>query len=169
MQFSTFSFPSYVQLITSLKDLLRVYLNTTYFIENWKFVAENNKKNNFWITVHSPKYCTFALIHCSYLMNSIWTVKEALVKNKKKKKKKKTKQIADAKRIISIQTHTKYPFGKGYFHQLILLFSLFLLLFMSLTTLFSTCKDSICNDPKFVLGSNVKGPNNKFVDSGLKG
>ena len=26
------------------------------------------------------------------------------------------------------------------------------------------CKDSICNDPKFVLGPNVKGPNNKFVE-----
>ena len=24
------------------------------------------------------------------------------------------------------------------------------------------CKDSICNDPKLVLGSNVKGPNNKI-------
>ena len=26
------------------------------------------------------------------------------------------------------------------------------------------CKDSICNDLKFVLGSNVKDPNNKFVE-----
>ena len=31
------------------------------------------------------------------------------------------------------------------------------------------CKDSICNDPKLILSSNVKGPNNKFVESGLKG
>ena len=28
--------------------------------------------------------------------------------------------------------------------------------------LFNWCKDSICNDPKLVLGSNVKGPNNKI-------
>ena len=25
-----------------------------------------------------------------------------------------------------------------------------------------SCKDSICNDPKLVLGSYVKGPNNKI-------
>ena len=31
------------------------------------------------------------------------------------------------------------------------------------------CKDSICNDPKLVLGSYIEGPNNKFVESGLKG
>ena len=31
-----------------------------------------------------------------------------------------------------------------------------------------SCKDSICNDPKLILGSYVKGPNNKFVESGLK-
>ena len=30
------------------------------------------------------------------------------------------------------------------------------------------CKDSICNDPKFVLGSNVKGSNNKFVERGYQ-
>ena len=30
------------------------------------------------------------------------------------------------------------------------------------------CKDLICNDPKLVLGSNAKGPNNKFVESGYK-
>ena len=30
------------------------------------------------------------------------------------------------------------------------------------------CKDSICNDPKLVLGSIVKGPNNKFVERGYK-
>ena len=29
-------------------------------------------------------------------------------------------------------------------------------------------KDSICNDPKLVLGSNAKGPNNKFVERGYK-
>lgn len=34
--------------------------------------------------------------------------------------------------------------------------------------LFCTCKDSICNDPKFVLGSNVKGPNNKFIERGCQ-
>ena len=33
----------------------------------------------------------------------------------------------------------------------------------------ANCKDSICNDPKLVLGSYVKGPNNKFVERGLKG
>ena len=33
----------------------------------------------------------------------------------------------------------------------------------------ANCKDSICNDPKFVLGSNVKGPNNKFVERGCQG
>ena len=31
---------------------------------------------------------------------------------------------------------------------------------------YKACKDLICNDPKFVLGSNVKGPNNKFVEHG---
>ena len=30
------------------------------------------------------------------------------------------------------------------------------------------CKDSICNGLKFVLGSNVKGPNNKFVECGCQ-
>ena len=30
------------------------------------------------------------------------------------------------------------------------------------------CKDSICNDPKFVLGSNVKGSNKKFVERGCQ-
>ena len=33
----------------------------------------------------------------------------------------------------------------------------------------TNCKNSICNDPKMVLGSNVKGSNNKFVESRLKG
>ena len=32
----------------------------------------------------------------------------------------------------------------------------------------SYCKGSICNDPKFVLGSNVKGPNNRFVERGYQ-
>ena len=32
------------------------------------------------------------------------------------------------------------------------------------------CKDSICNDPQVgALGSNTKGPNNKFVENELKG
>ena len=30
------------------------------------------------------------------------------------------------------------------------------------------CKDSICNDPKSVLGSNVKGPNNKICKEWAK-
>ena len=30
------------------------------------------------------------------------------------------------------------------------------------------CKDSICNDPKLVWGSNAKGLNNKFVKRGYK-
>ena len=30
------------------------------------------------------------------------------------------------------------------------------------------CKDSICNDPKLVLGLIAKGPNNKFVERGYK-
>ena len=34
---------------------------------------------------------------------------------------------------------------------------------------YQQCKDSICINLKLVLGSNVKGPNNKFVESGLKG
>ena len=33
---------------------------------------------------------------------------------------------------------------------------------------FVICKDSIGNDPKLVLGSNAKGPNNKFVERGYK-
>ena len=32
----------------------------------------------------------------------------------------------------------------------------------SLPTDGANCGDSICNDPKLVLGSNVKGPNNKI-------
>ena len=32
----------------------------------------------------------------------------------------------------------------------------------------NNCKDSICIDPKLVLGSNAKGPNNKFVEHGYK-
>ena len=31
------------------------------------------------------------------------------------------------------------------------------------------CMDSIYNDPQFVLGLYVTGPNNKFVKGGLKG
>ena len=29
----------------------------------------------------------------------------------------------------------------------------------------ANCKDSICNDPKLVLGSHVKGPNNKICEA----
>ena len=50
----------------------------------------------------------------------------------KKKKKKKTNKQKNAGIIISIQTPSNYSFGKDYFCQLILLFSLFLLLFMGL-------------------------------------
>ena len=32
----------------------------------------------------------------------------------------------------------------------------------------SNCKDSICNDPKLVLGLIAKGPSNKFVERGYK-
>ena len=32
----------------------------------------------------------------------------------------------------------------------------------------SFCRNSICNDPKLVLGSNTKGPNNKFVEREYK-
>ena len=32
----------------------------------------------------------------------------------------------------------------------------------------NNCKDSICNDPKLVLGSIAKSPNNKFVERGSK-
>ena len=32
----------------------------------------------------------------------------------------------------------------------------------------ANCNDSICNDPKLVLGSNIKDPNNKFVEHGYK-
>ena len=30
------------------------------------------------------------------------------------------------------------------------------------------CKDLICNDLKLISGSNVKGPNNKFVERGCQ-
>ena len=30
------------------------------------------------------------------------------------------------------------------------------------------CKDLICIDPRLILGSNAKGPNNKFVERGYK-
>ena len=33
----------------------------------------------------------------------------------------------------------------------------------------ANCKDSICNDPQFVLSSYVKGLNKKFVEGGLNG
>ena len=36
----------------------------------------------------------------------------------------------------------KYPFGKNYFYQLILLFSLFLLLFIGFTVLFDIIHES---------------------------
>ena len=36
------------------------------------------------------------------------------------------------------------------------------------TKVYYNCKDLICNDLKFVLGSNVKGPNNKFVERGCQ-
>ena len=39
---------------------------------------------------------------------------------------------------------------------------------MSFVLLKSFCKDSICIDPKLVLGLNAKGPNNKFVERGYK-
>ena len=42
---------------------------------------------------------------------------------------------ADAANIISTQMGTKYSFGKNYFCQIILQFSLFLLLFMGPTAL----------------------------------
>ena len=44
--------------------------------------------------------------------------------------------------MFAIQTHTKCVFGKNYFSQFILQFSLFLLLFIGLTVLFGTIYES---------------------------
>ena len=49
---------------------------------------------------------------------------------------------ADAANIISTQMGTKYSFGKYYFCQIILQFSLFLLLFMGLSALCDTIHGS---------------------------
>ena len=38
----------------------------------------------------------------------------------------------------------------------------------ALSTDGANCKASICNDPRLVLGSNAKGPNNKFVERGCQ-
>ena len=61
--------------------------------ENLLLKTKKKKKN--WITVHSPKHCTFALMHCSYPINS--------AKKKKKKKKQKRKRVSF------------HPYSNGYF------------------------------------------------------
>ena len=66
-------------------EILWVCLDTTYFAENRKFIVENNIKKKNWITVHSPKHYTFALIYYSCPMNS------ARVAGKKRKRKKQNK------------------------------------------------------------------------------
>ena len=43
-----------------------MYLDTTYFAEDWKLITENN----LWVTIYGWKHCSFALMHYSYLMNS---------------------------------------------------------------------------------------------------
>ena len=65
-------------------EILWVCLDTAYFAENRKFIVENNIKK-IWITVHSPKHYTFALIYYSCPMNS------ARVAGKKRKRKKQNK------------------------------------------------------------------------------
>ena len=62
--------------------------------------------------------------------------------SKKKKKKGETQTNANAANIISTQMGTKYSFGKDYFCQIILQFSVFLLLFMGPTALCDTIHGS---------------------------
>ena len=52
------------------------------------------------------------------------------------------KQKSERDSLLECFTWVKYPFGKDYFCQFILLFSLFLLLFMGPTTLFDTIHES---------------------------
>ena len=60
----------------------------------------------------------------------------------KKKKKGEMQTNANAANIISTQMGTKYSFGKDYFCQIILQFSVFLLLFMGPTALCDTIHGS---------------------------
>ena len=55
------------------------------------------------------------------------------------------------------------------YHELYILLKItyFSLIFLYCVVIY-ICKDSICNDPKLVLGSNTKGPNNKFVERGYQ-
>ena len=43
----------------------RVRLDIAYFAENWK-----QQKNNFLDYCSHKKYCSFACLHCSFLMNN---------------------------------------------------------------------------------------------------
>ena len=62
----------------------------------------------------------------------------------KKKKKKENAKLSNAQLQTRIQMHNYCVFGKNYFCQLILLFNLFFILFMSLITLFDTIYESRC-------------------------
>ena len=87
-------------------------------------------------------------------VNSAWIVREQCVNSeicllekrekKRKKKKRKTQNWKHRRSKCAIQTVTKCVFGKNYFCQIILLFSLFLQLFMSPTALFGTIHGSHC-------------------------
>ena len=80
-----------------------VCLDTTYFTENWKLIAENIKKIIFgllFITENTVQYCSFALMHCSCSMNNA----RGVGPSKKKKKKKAKCRNANAK-IWSKQNH----------------------------------------------------------------
>ena len=72
-------------------------LDIAYFAENWKLMAENNKKIvfDYWSI---PKYYTFALMHHWCFINS--------ARDAGKKKKKRGKK-ADAWVFIRFQTDTK--------------------------------------------------------------
>ena len=76
-------------------------LDIAYFAENWKLMAENNKKVVFdYCSI--PKYCKFAFMHYWCFINSARGAGQ-----KKKKKKKQRSKKADAWVFVRFQTDTK--------------------------------------------------------------
>ena len=46
------------------------YIWTPLILLKTKKLLLKTIKNNFWVTVHSPKHCIFVLMHCSCPMNN---------------------------------------------------------------------------------------------------
>ena len=79
-----------------------------YCLFCWKLIIYcwKQQKNNFLVTVHSPKHCTFTLMYCLCLINSARGIGQ-------KKKKKKSKNV-DTWVFIHIQMDTKVIFGNSF-------------------------------------------------------